>query len=99
MLVAGSYAMLLAGAALGKSPLHSPFWLLPWLSLPVGLARVSKVWALDGKALNPLLGGTAQFQLLFCALFCAAAVLSREKPRESDGPTLGHYYSRFRQGA
>jgi 1,4-dihydroxy-2-naphthoate octaprenyltransferase len=99
LLVAGSYVMLLAGAALGKSPLHSPFWLLPWLSMPVGLARVSKIWALDGKALNPLLGATAQFQLLFCALFCAAIVLAREPPLGTSTLTLGHYYSRFRQGA
>jgi len=82
LLVCGAFACLLFAMGASSlaprfSPLHgSAWWLLPWLSLPVAVSRVRSIWALDGRALNPLLGGTAKFQLLFCALFTAAVLLS-----------------------
>mmetsp|Transcript_52752 Transcript_52752/g.98032 ORF Transcript_52752/g.98032 Transcript_52752/m.98032 type:complete len:334 (-) Transcript_52752:61-1062(-) len=79
ILVLGAFASLLAGIPFGRSPVQSPWWVLPWLSLPMGLNRVKAIWALDGKDLNPLLGATAKFQLLFCTLF-VAAILKAENP-------------------
>lgn len=74
LLVVGAFAALLAGPLLGSAP-PSRWWGLPFLSAPLAAARVADVWRLDGRALNPLLGGTAKFQLLFCALFTASIVL------------------------
>jgi 1,4-dihydroxy-2-naphthoate octaprenyltransferase len=54
------------------------WWLLPWLSLPVAAMLVQDLWRTPrSPALNPILGRTAQFNLLFSALFAAALVLSR----------------------
>ena len=78
LLVGGAFGSLLGGGILLlRSPIDHPAWLLPWLSVPVAWNRVQAIWTLDGRDLNPLLGATAKFQLLFCALFCAAIALSR----------------------
>ncbi len=41
-------------------------WLCPLMLLPLAWKRVRQVWALDGRDLNPLLGQTAQLELLYC---------------------------------
>ena len=46
--------------------LQSWAWLCPMLLLPLAWLRVRQIWRLDGRALNPLLGQTAQLELLYC---------------------------------
>lgn len=62
--ILGAYALVLGwwaqGGALG--------WLAPLLSLPVGLRQVRAIYTTDGPALNPELGTTARFLLLFAVL-------------------------------
>ena len=41
-------------------------WLCPLLLLPLAWRRVRQIWLLDGRDLNPLLGQTAQLELLYC---------------------------------
>ena len=41
-------------------------WLCPLLLLPLAWRRVQQIWRLDGRDLNPLLGQTAQLELLYC---------------------------------
>lgn len=41
-------------------------WLCPLTLLPLAWHRVKQIWQLDGRALNPLLGQTAQLELLYC---------------------------------
>ena len=74
LLVALSYVLLLAGGSFQRSPLSSPWWLLPWLSVPVAISRIRGIWTLDGRDLNPLLGNTAKLQLLFGLLFVISIV-------------------------
>lgn len=49
-------------------------WSVPLLLLPFAVLRVREIWRLDGAALNPLLGKTAQLELLFC-LFLSGGLL------------------------
>ncbi len=74
------YAGLLAAAYL--TPLVcrlagalSPWWWLPWLSLPLAVALVRRVSRDTGRALNASLAGTARLQLVFGLLFAASIVL------------------------
>jgi 1,4-dihydroxy-2-naphthoate octaprenyltransferase len=58
--------------ALWIGGLLGPAAMLPWLSLPVGVALARNLWRTPrSPALNPILGRTAQFNLLFSALFAA----------------------------
>ena len=41
-------------------------WLCPLVLLPLAWRRVRQIWRLDGRDLNPLLGQTAQLELLYC---------------------------------
>jgi 1,4-dihydroxy-2-naphthoate polyprenyltransferase len=53
------------------------WWLLPWLSLPIAAVLVQDLWRTPrSPALNPILGRTAQFNLIFSALFAAALMFS-----------------------
>ena len=73
------YTALVAGALL-TSPalalsLGSWGWLAPLLITPLALKRIHQVWTLDGAALNPLLGATAQLELLYCILLSGGLLL------------------------
>ena len=74
LLVVGAFAALAVGPLLGLAP-PSRWWGLPILSIPLAVPLVSGIWKLDGRDLNPLLGGTAKFQLLFCALFTGSRLM------------------------
>jgi 1,4-dihydroxy-2-naphthoate polyprenyltransferase len=51
-------------------------WLLPWLSAPVAAILVQDLLRTPrGPGLNPILGRTANFNLLFSALFSASLLL------------------------
>ena len=56
-------------------------WWAPLLVTPLALMRVRQVWTHDGVALNPLLGATAQLELIVCLLLsvglCAASLLGQ----------------------
>ena len=43
-------------------------WSLPLVLLPLAFKRMYQVWSQDGRSLNPLLGATAQLELLYCLL-------------------------------
>lgn len=51
-------------------------WWVPLLTLPLAVALIRKVNALDGRALNPLLGHTAKLELAWAALFAVGVSLS-----------------------
>jgi 1,4-dihydroxy-2-naphthoate polyprenyltransferase len=54
------------------------WWLLPWLSAPIATSLVQDLLRTPrSPALNPILGRTAQFNLIFSALFAASLLLSR----------------------
>ena len=56
--------------------LLGPGALLAWLSLPAGIALARDLWRTPrSPALNPILGRTAQFNLLFSALFALGVAL------------------------
>lgn len=56
--------------------LLGPGALLAWLSLPAGIALTRDLWRTPrSPALNPILGRTAQFNLLFSALFALGIAL------------------------
>jgi 1,4-dihydroxy-2-naphthoate octaprenyltransferase len=53
----------------------SPWVLLPWVSLPLAVHLVRSVYQIPGgPALNKLLAGTANLDLLYCILFAAGLV-------------------------
>ena len=53
----------------------SPWVLLPWVSLPLAVRLVRSVYQIPGgPALNKLLAGTANLDLLYCILFAAGLV-------------------------
>jgi 1,4-dihydroxy-2-naphthoate octaprenyltransferase len=52
-------------------------WLLPWASAPVAFALARDLWRTPrSPALNPVLGRTAQLNLIFSALFAAGLILA-----------------------
>lgn len=53
----------------------SPWWWLPWLTLPLAVVLVRRVYAETGAALNGVLAGTARLHLLFGALFATSILL------------------------
>jgi 1,4-dihydroxy-2-naphthoate octaprenyltransferase len=71
LLVGGAYLVpllrWLAGAA-------TPWFWLPWLTLPLAFRLVQTIRREDGRALNPALKGTAQLNLLFGILFAVSLV-------------------------
>ena len=50
-------------------------WLLPMLSLPLGLRTIADVRRAEGAELNPQLGATARVGLLFSALLAVGVLL------------------------
>jgi len=57
--------------------LAGPGGMLTWLSLPVGVTLARDLWRTPrSPALNPILGRTAQFNLLFSALFSVGLIVA-----------------------
>lgn len=52
-------------------------WGTPLLITPLAVQRIRQVWRTDGAALNPLLGATAQLELLFCLCLTLGLCLER----------------------
>jgi 1,4-dihydroxy-2-naphthoate octaprenyltransferase len=52
-----------------------PWVMLSWLTLPVAALLVRQVWLAGGRALNPVLGGTARLCLWFAVAFAAGMVI------------------------
>jgi 1,4-dihydroxy-2-naphthoate octaprenyltransferase len=50
-------------------------WFSPLLLTPLAIVRIRQVWKRDGKDLNPLLGKTAQLELIFCLLLSAGLII------------------------
>ncbi|MFM9106727.1 MAG: 1,4-dihydroxy-2-naphthoate octaprenyltransferase, partial [Chloroflexota bacterium] len=74
------YLLLLAAAfvtppALGLSGAIGPFWWLPLLTLPAATMLARDLYRSEGRALNPILGRSARFALLFAVPFAAGIVL------------------------
>jgi 1,4-dihydroxy-2-naphthoate octaprenyltransferase len=70
------YALLLGVAYLivllmVVSGMGTPWLLLTWLTLPLALLLTRGVWTVSGRALNPVLGGTARLCLWFAIAFAA----------------------------
>lgn len=63
------------GAAIAR--LVSPWVLLSWLSLPLGLSLYREMAVVRGRALNKTLARTGQLDLFFSALYSLGLVLSR----------------------
>ena len=57
------------------SGLSEPWPLLAWTSSPLAIHLVRRVWDVDGRGLNPVLGGTARLCLWFAATFGAGIAL------------------------
>lgn len=53
----------------------SNWWWLSWLSLPLAWPLLRKVRSERGRALNPVLAGTAKLSLVFSLLFAGSIVL------------------------
>ena len=50
-------------------------WAAPLVLSPLAIMRIRQVRLMDGTALNPLLGKTAQLELLFCLTFTAGLMI------------------------
>lgn len=75
------YALLLALSYLAVPVLWvaglTGYWaMLAWLTIPLAVKLVRAISTVSGKALNPLLAGTARLQLLFGILLSVGIVLS-----------------------
>ena len=55
----------------------SPWALLSWLSLPLAVRQVRAVYAEQGRALNRVLAGTGQLELVFGVLFAIGLAAGR----------------------
>jgi 1,4-dihydroxy-2-naphthoate octaprenyltransferase len=53
----------------------SGWWWIPWLSLPLAARLVREIGTTTGRALNPVLGRTAQLSLIYSLLFAIAMVM------------------------
>ena len=64
------YTFAVGGAFLAVSflawDMKSWGWATPLIIAPLAVQRIRQVWRADGADLNPLLGQTAQLELLFC---------------------------------
>jgi 1,4-dihydroxy-2-naphthoate octaprenyltransferase len=71
-LIAVAYAMPLI---IWWSGLSRPWPLLAWTTAPLAIHLVRRVWHVDGRGLNPVLGGTARLCLWFAVALAAGIVL------------------------
>ncbi|HJZ49045.1 MAG TPA: 1,4-dihydroxy-2-naphthoate polyprenyltransferase [Roseiflexaceae bacterium] len=72
LLVGGAYLLLLLGPLLG---LASAWVLLPWLTLPLAISLVRRLFREQGRVLNRALGGTGRLHMLFGLLFAIGLLL------------------------
>lgn len=77
------YTLMLAGAYLvplilrAGGAMQGWAWLLPWVSAPIAWMLVRDSWRTPrSPALNPILGRTAQLNLIFSVLFAAGLILA-----------------------
>jgi 1,4-dihydroxy-2-naphthoate polyprenyltransferase len=71
-LIAVAYAMPLVMWASGMS---QPGPLLAWATAPLAILLVRQIWQVAGRALNPVLGGTARLCLWFAITFGIGVIL------------------------
>src|SRR5215213_1973621 len=71
-LLAVAYAM---PVLIWTSELSQPGPLLAWATAPLAILLVRRVWQVSGRALNPVLGGTARLCLWFAITFGAGIIL------------------------
>ena len=57
------------------SALTEPWPLLAWTTAPLAIHLVRQVWNIDGRGLNPMLGGTARLCLWFAVALAVGLVL------------------------
>lgn len=74
------YAVLLVIAyltpvVLWGTGMSAPWPMLAWATLPLAIVLTRAVWTASGRALNPVLGGTARLCLWFAVAFSAGLVL------------------------
>ena len=71
-LIAAAYAIPLF---MWRSGLSMPWPLLAWTTAPLAIHFVRQVWGVNGRELNPVLGGTARLCLLFALALAAGIAL------------------------
>lgn len=71
-LIAVAYAIPLI---IWSSGLSKPWPLLAWTTAPLAIHLVRRVWDIDGRGLNPVLGGTARLCLWFAVALAVGIVL------------------------
>jgi 1,4-dihydroxy-2-naphthoate octaprenyltransferase len=71
-LIAVAYAM---PVVMWWSGLSEPWPLLAWTTAPLAIHLVRQVWGVEGRGLNPVLGGTARLCLLFAVTLGAGVAL------------------------
>jgi 1,4-dihydroxy-2-naphthoate octaprenyltransferase len=71
-LIAASYLVPLMLAISGAG---SPWLLLTWVTLPIALALTRRLWTASGRALNPVLAGTARLVLWYAIAFAVGLTL------------------------
>jgi 1,4-dihydroxy-2-naphthoate octaprenyltransferase len=71
-LVATAYAM---PVVLWASGMSQPGPMLAWASAPLAILLVRQIWQVDGRGLNPVLGGTARLCLWYAVALGAGIVL------------------------
>lgn len=69
LLLAVAYLVPLAGGLAGGA---SPWFWLPWLTLPLAISLVRRVYTVEGRPLNLALRDTARLHFLFGILFSAS---------------------------
>jgi 1,4-dihydroxy-2-naphthoate octaprenyltransferase len=72
LLIAAAYATPVVMWASGRS---DPGPLLAWVTAPLAIVLVRRVWDAGGRALNPVLGGTARLCLWFAVTLGAGIIL------------------------
>jgi 1,4-dihydroxy-2-naphthoate polyprenyltransferase len=71
-LIAAAYAMPIV---MWASEASQPGPLLAWTTAPLAILLMRQVWKVDGRALNPVLGGTARLCLWFAVALGAGIIL------------------------
>lgn len=70
--IGGAFALVTAAPLCG---IGGWGWCLPWLALPLAVGEIRAIWAKDGAALNPHLGGAARLEMVFGLLLSIGIVL------------------------
>lgn len=73
LLLVAAYMAPVAAWLSGQAPAGA---LLAWLSLPLAVRLIRAVYTQTGKALNPVLGGTGQLELVYGGLYALGVLVS-----------------------